>query len=739
VNRITPEALYQLLPAVYRKRDADEGGPLKALIGILAREGAVIEENIEQLFDDLFIETCAPWAAPYIGGVIGYRALHPVKGLTAGTRAEIANTIGYRRRKGTAAVLEQLARDVTDWPARAVEYFQRVATCQHMNVVRPGHHATADLHDPLDLEPLGHAFDPLNRSIDVRSIAQGQGRKSTGGAHNIPNVGIHLWRLRAHRLSNVPTTQVDGRRYLFDPLGAPRQLVNRLEAEREITTLAAPINVPGDITRRMLDADPSLWVRGTKPGGLRAFEIFVDGNPIPVTRIKACDLSDDGSGWNHSPHTAIDPAELAEIEGAPAPEVPAPNALVRVDPERGRIAFPNPETGEVRVSFHTAFPAPIGGGEYNRAASISPPVGAGHLIRFPNSSHATIQDALNALPATGGIVEVETNDVFDAPSTITADSETEVGLRAADGARPILRGTTPIEISGGADARILLNGFVIDGPAVHIVSDGSGVSLGSVGFDHLTLIPGLSFTKTGAPQTPGAESLRITTTGLLMTVRRSILGPIRMTDTTDMRIEDSIVDSAAADPFDSAEGLAIAGLAPDEPAGALTVLTATIIGRILARAFPLVSDAILFARDPGDGSAPVRAFRRQEGCMRFSFVPDGSITSRRYRCQPQLAIDQAVALHEAETGSQITQPQRALITSRIVRWLRPSFTALSASAPAYAQLRRMTPEEIRSGASDEGEMGAYHLLFQPQREANLRIRLDEYLRFGLEAGLFFET
>jgi hypothetical protein len=33
-------------------------------------------------------------------------------------------------------------------------------------------------------------------------------------------------------------------------------------------------------------------------------------------------------------------------------------------------------------------------------------------------------------------------------------------------------------------------------------------------------------------------------------------------------------------------------------------------------------------------------------------------------------------------------------------------------------------------------LGAYHLLFAPQREANLRLRLDEYLRFGLEAGIF---
>jgi hypothetical protein len=33
-------------------------------------------------------------------------------------------------------------------------------------------------------------------------------------------------------------------------------------------------------------------------------------------------------------------------------------------------------------------------------------------------------------------------------------------------------------------------------------------------------------------------------------------------------------------------------------------------------------------------------------------------------------------------------------------------------------------------------MGAFHDVFAPQRDTNLRIRLDEYLRFGLEAGVF---
>jgi hypothetical protein len=36
-------------------------------------------------------------------------------------------------------------------------------------------------------------------------------------------------------------------------------------------------------------------------------------------------------------------------------------------------------------------------------------------------------------------------------------------------------------------------------------------------------------------------------------------------------------------------------------------------------------------------------------------------------------------------------------------------------------------------------MGATHELYAPQRESNLQIRLDEYLRYGLEAGIFYAT
>lgn len=71
--------------------------------------------------------------------------------------------------------------------------------------------------------------------------------------------------------------------------------------------------------------------------------------------------------------------------------------------------------------------------------------------------------------------------------------------------------------------------------------------------------------------------------------------------------------------------------------------------------------------------------------------------------------------------------------------MRPQFTSLRYGDAGYCQLSRRTAAEIREGADDDAEMGAFHDLYQPQRESNLRVRLDEYLRFGLEAGILYAT
>ena len=69
------DRLYALLPAVHRIRDAEQGYPLRQLIGVIADQAAVLEEHLEQLYDNQFVETAAPWALPYLGDLLGLRGL----------------------------------------------------------------------------------------------------------------------------------------------------------------------------------------------------------------------------------------------------------------------------------------------------------------------------------------------------------------------------------------------------------------------------------------------------------------------------------------------------------------------------------------------------------------------------------------------------------------------------------------------------------------------------------------
>jgi hypothetical protein len=102
------ERFYALLPEIYRVYDDQQGLPLKALLSVVFEQVEALQENLEQLYDDQFIETCADWVVPYIGDLIGYRALHGVVPEVSSPRAEVANTISYRRRKGPAATLAKM-------------------------------------------------------------------------------------------------------------------------------------------------------------------------------------------------------------------------------------------------------------------------------------------------------------------------------------------------------------------------------------------------------------------------------------------------------------------------------------------------------------------------------------------------------------------------------------------------------------------------------------------------------
>ena len=67
------DRLYELLPAIYRIRDAEQGYPLQALLRVIAEQVNFLEDDIGRLYDNSFIETAEDWAVPYIADLIGYR------------------------------------------------------------------------------------------------------------------------------------------------------------------------------------------------------------------------------------------------------------------------------------------------------------------------------------------------------------------------------------------------------------------------------------------------------------------------------------------------------------------------------------------------------------------------------------------------------------------------------------------------------------------------------------------
>ena len=95
--------VYDLLPAVHRNRDAELGHPLRALLEPVEEELRRLREDIDGLYDNWFVETCAEWVLPYLGDLLGVEPVAASPDGAAPRRAFIANTLRHRRRKGTPA------------------------------------------------------------------------------------------------------------------------------------------------------------------------------------------------------------------------------------------------------------------------------------------------------------------------------------------------------------------------------------------------------------------------------------------------------------------------------------------------------------------------------------------------------------------------------------------------------------------------------------------------------------
>jgi hypothetical protein len=237
------QRLYARVPGHYRVYDAELGQPLLALLRVVGEQVANVREDLDVLWDNFFIETCADWVVPYIGALAGTNLLaHPVG---QSSRLDVWNTIRWRRSKGTPAMLQDLAQAISGWPTDLAEFFQALGWSQNMNHLRLDHPLTPDLRDPYQLSLLGHAADPFARAADFKpaypldeartppapplaggSTSIGRAAWGTPGRYQIKNLGFFVRRLQTFALAGVAPATVapgatvppDAACFTFDPL-----------------------------------------------------------------------------------------------------------------------------------------------------------------------------------------------------------------------------------------------------------------------------------------------------------------------------------------------------------------------------------------------------------------------------------------------------------------------------------------------------------------------------------------
>lgn len=721
----SPDRLYELLPAMYRVSDAENGEGLRALLRLVTGQADRLREDIQQLWDDFYIETSQRWVIPYIGDLVGNIPLHDLDVAEAAAtaeslftdltgpdlaaanpvrlRADVAKTIHYRRRKGTPAMLEELSRDVTGWDTRLVEFFSLLDWNQHLEHLRPDCHGCPDLRSVDLCDRVDGPWDGATHTVDVREITAAE------GWHNIPRLGLFVWRLVAQPRTRTVPRQVAGAawKFTFSPLGHDLPLWSAGDAA-----------MPGDgrSTERTIQTPlrPAAFFEDSAAfygeDGCARLLVEANGVAVPASEIQCANLAT----WSV--------AGFAQPTGT----------VIRIDPERGRLALPTDRTGQrLTVNWCEGASADLGGGEYARGrwlAAQGPPVitvsGGGAALDAAISGRAV-------LPAT--VIEVSDNLTYDLTTDLTLGADEELTIQAADGFRPHVRlangviailTTTP-----RTDASLTLNGLLVEGG---LKIDGD---LRALRVLHTTLVPGRSVVQDLSPRPSGPSIVVVpgpanapANTRLEVQVAFSVVGSLRIPEhVARLWLLDSVVDG---DEEGDLNGTAISDAAGTSGPPA-HVERCTVFGESRFFQLELASESLF--------TDLVCVERTQAGCVRFSFVPWGSRTPRKYRCQPDLEIGRLKADRREELGAALPPAVETEIEDATVRWLKPTFGATAYGRPDYAQLRTTSPAELRTGAADGSDMGVLCLLKQPQREANLLLRLEEYLPIGIEAGLIYET
>jgi hypothetical protein len=333
------------------------------------------------------------------------------------------------------------------------------------------------------------------------------------------------------------------------------------------------------------------------------------------------------------------------------------------------------------------------------------------------------------------VIEIADSSVYSENVKIHCGKGQSLEIRAAaEGCRPVLR-TVDTEGDSTDDAptfrgeagagSLVLDGLLVAGSGAAIRGGFRDVTL-----RHCTFVPGWDLTDKCEPVHAEKPSLWLEGLDGPVFVRHCILGTIQVvqdevrTDPMRLEITDSVVDATSPDLE------AIGSCGNPRAHVALCVARTTVVGFTEVQSIPRAETAIF------DGTVLVT--QRQAGCMRFCYLRPGdplrrpSRTPPRYECQPDAAV--AAALRDLPAGADPAAAE-ASATRRVV----PRFVSRRYGHPRYLQLAANCPTEIAEGAEDRAEMGVYHDLFQPQRLANLRARVAEFIPADALAAVLVES
>lgn len=769
--------LFDRLPEIYRVRDAEQSPPdqLRAYLGAVEEAFGALHDNIAQLYDDLFIDTCDDWVIPYLADLLGTTHL---KGEPRTLRADVADTIALRRRKGTLGAIERLAVNLTGWACRAVELRESLGWTQHLNHQRPdaggvpplqdarvialGHRVTprggtVPVRDPAALALIGSPFDPFAYTADVKP-ANDYARHV-----NLPNVAVFLWRLADYRLrltrplakgatdlgAQPPGLARFAVRLDLHPLDIPVVLFNTsrpgfLQAGTSggvVSPLTEADAVPGP----MLDARLTSGSEAGHPDAYVAIDFFDDA----VTPPAGFDLSDVGL------HVFLPQSEqpvfattqwIFRGDNLCAWETglrrPLRDGELVIDPDIGRlllgvgnVAQRNAlvdlagTTSRIFASFTYGAVGPVGAHPVSRViAPPSEPITLRHASALPGGT--SLQDQLADLDVAPLDVVVEIDDSLAHPLDIAAIPGTVIDggnslrlarsltIRAADGHRPVVVLATPLAFRpvNASDATIATPVVRLEG--LYLAPDAAVFPTGAA------LIVRAAVARlevVGCTLEPGGHALRDGTRaapqpGMHLVNGYDFIAPgdaANFVPTPDIVLQKTITGSLAVD---DRYRLDLQDCIVDANVG-----VGDPPGPVLA------IGAATDPADPDAWAAPL-AFAGLTcfGAVRVREVGgSGGIFTQAF----EVLDDQHGCIRQSSFSA---QPNRLPANHFCVSApdARQAFVAEWFNAPGYGQLALGADWRIRTLGPGDDEMGAFGFLLEAHKWANLGIRLAEFMPVG---------